>query len=85
MQHYKPVFYLILRHPYDTPTFKSNALRLISSEGLVKRLLLLYKWLIQINLVFFGYNWRYISPFSTRTVPPPLKLKLSVLLAMKRD
>ena len=29
-------------HPYDTPTFKSNALHLVSNEGWLKCLLLLY-------------------------------------------
>ena len=47
MQHYEAVLYQILRHPYDLPTFKSNALHLVSNEGWVKRLLLLYKQLIQ--------------------------------------
>ena len=28
----------MLRHPYDTPTVKTNALRLVSNEGLLKRL-----------------------------------------------
>ena len=28
---------------YDTPTFKTEALRLVSNEGRLKRLLLLYK------------------------------------------
>ena len=39
---------------YDTPTFKTEALHLVSNEGQVKCLLLLYKWL---TLVFFGYIW----------------------------
>jgi len=29
----------MLRHPYDTPTFKTNALHLVSNEGRLKRLL----------------------------------------------
>ena len=37
-------------HPYGTPTFKSNALRLVSNEGRVKRLLLPYRRLIQPHL-----------------------------------
>ena len=37
----------MLCHPYDTPTFKTNVLCLVSNEGLVKCLLLLYKQLIQ--------------------------------------
>ena len=32
---------------YDTPTFKTNALRLVSNEGGLKRLLQLYKRLIK--------------------------------------
>ena len=32
---------------YDTPTFKTKALYLVSNEGRVKRLLLLYKQIIQ--------------------------------------
>ena len=37
----------MLRHPYDTPTFKTNFLRLIIDEGQLKRLLLLCKRIIQ--------------------------------------
>ena len=37
----------MLRHPYDTPTFKTNMLHLVSNEGRVKRILLLYKQLIK--------------------------------------
>ena len=33
----------MLRQLYDTPIFKSNALRLVSNEGRVKRLFQLYK------------------------------------------
>ena len=29
-QHYKPVSFKTLRQPYDTPTFKTNALCLVS-------------------------------------------------------
>ena len=39
-------------HPYDTPTFKSTAIRLVSNNGRVKCLLLLYKRLIQPYLSF---------------------------------
>ena len=34
----------MLRHPYDTPTFKSNVFRLVSNERGLKRLLLLHKY-----------------------------------------
>ena len=43
----------MLRQPYDTPTFKTNALRLVSNEGWLKRLLQLYKRLIQPYLSLF--------------------------------
>ena len=44
-QHYKSVSFKLLCHLYGTPTFKTNTLRLVSVEGQVKCLLLLYKWL----------------------------------------
>ena len=49
----------LLRHLYDTPTSKSNALRLVSNDGQVKRLLRLYKWLKQPNLslLWLYCNW----------------------------
>ena len=34
--------HFVIFHPYDTPTFKTNALCLVSNEGQVRRLLLLY-------------------------------------------
>ena len=37
----------IIFYPYDTPTFKTKVLPLVSNEGRVKRLLQLYKRLIQ--------------------------------------
>ena len=43
-------------HLHDTPTFKTKALRLVSYEGRVKRLLLLYKRLIQPYLSLLGFN-----------------------------
>ena len=46
MQHYKPVSFEMLRHSYDTPTFKTKALCLVSNEGRLKCLLQLYKRLI---------------------------------------
>ena len=47
MQHYEAASFQVLRHQYDTPTFKTNALRLDSNEERLKRLLLQYKRLIQ--------------------------------------
>ena len=47
MQHYESASFQMLRYQYDTPTFKTNALRLDSNEGWLKRLLLQYKRLIQ--------------------------------------
>ena len=50
MQHYEPASFQTLRHKYDTPTFNKtnyNALRLVSNEGWLKRLLLLYERTIQ--------------------------------------
>ena len=44
MQHHEPVSF---RHPYNTPTFKTKAPRLISNEGWLKRVLLQYKRLIK--------------------------------------
>ena len=55
----------ILHHPYDTPTFKTKALRLVSNEGRVKRLLLLYQlvlggivipWKVRLLLISVRYN-----------------------------
>ena len=46
MQHYESASFQMLRHQYDTPTFKTNTLRLDSNEGQLKRLLLQYKRLI---------------------------------------
>ena len=41
-------------YPYDTPTFKTNALHLISNEGWLKCLLLLY---MAIHFaIFFTYD-----------------------------
>ena len=37
----------MLRHPYGIPTFKTKALRLVTYEGQLKHLLLLYKKLMQ--------------------------------------
>ena len=43
MQHYESASFQMLRHQYDTPTFKINMSRLVSNEGQLKRLLLQYK------------------------------------------
>ena len=37
MQHYESASFRMLRHQYDTPTFKTNALCLDSNEGQLKR------------------------------------------------
>ena len=71
----------MLRHLYDTPTFKTNMLHLASNEGRLKHLLLLYKWLTQPCLG--GYNWRRILPFSIRTTHPPLKTEALCLVSNK--
>ena len=42
MQQYEPASIQMLRQQYDTPTFITNALHLVSNEGRLKRLLLLY-------------------------------------------
>ena len=42
--------HFVIFYPYDTPTFKTKALRLVSNEGRVKHLLQRYKRLIQPNL-----------------------------------
>ena len=47
MQRYEPISITMFRKLYDKPTFKTNALRLVSNEGWLKRLLLLYTGLIQ--------------------------------------
>ena len=39
MQQYEPASVQTLRRQYDTPTFKTNALRLVSNEGQLKHLL----------------------------------------------
>ena len=45
-------------HQHDTPTFKTKALHLISDEGRLKRLLLLYKWLLR---PYLSLLWLRIS------------------------
>ena len=39
MQQYEPASIQTLRQKYNTPTFKTNALHLVSNEGRLKRLL----------------------------------------------
>ena len=38
MQQYEPASIQTLHHQNDTPTFKTNALRLVSNEGRLKRI-----------------------------------------------
>ena len=47
MKHHEPTSFKMFRHPYDTPTLKTNALHLVSDEGQLKCLLPLYKWGVQ--------------------------------------
>ena len=57
----------MLRQPYDTPTFKTKVLRLVINEGWLKRLLLLYKWLIQ---PYLSLLWLLLTThFVTRVTP----------------
>ena len=59
--------HFVIFHPYDTPTFKTNVLRLASDEGRMKCLLLLYKGLIQPYLCLF---WLLLAThFVTRVMP----------------
>ena len=39
MQHYEPASFQMVRHQYDTPTFKTNVLHLASNKEWLKRLL----------------------------------------------
>ena len=63
---------------HKSSTFKTNVLCLVSDEGQVKCLLLLYKRLIQPHL---SYNWRCILPFSTCMTHPFLKTKVLCLVS----
>ena len=57
----------MLHHPCNTTTFKINAFCLISNEGRVKRLLLLYNWLMQ---PYLNLLWLLLAThFVTRTTP----------------
>ena len=62
MQHYEPVSYKYLATHMTHPLIKLMLfVLLISNEGQVKRLLLLYNWIIQHYLSLFSCNWRHIS------------------------
>ena len=56
----QPPFKPALRHQYDTPTFKTNALRLVSNEGRLKRLLLL-NGQYSPSLAITGEAFRYFN------------------------
>ena len=76
--HYEPVSFRVLCHPYNIPTFKTNTLHLVSNQGQLKCLLLLYKWII---LVFFGCNWWCIvllGPRLSITLMDKMELKSSL-------
>ena len=55
-------------HTYNT-YFKAEALHLVSDEGLVKCLLLLYKWLIQPYLSLIFWLLATSDAFLTRVMP----------------
>ena len=57
---YKDLFYLFV-------LFKTKALRLVSNEGRIKRLLQLYKWLIR---PYLSLLWlQLVMHFVTRALP----------------
>ena len=57
----------MLHHPYDLPTLKTKALCLVTNEGRLKRLLLLYEWLIQ---PYLSLLWLLLAThFVTRVTP----------------
>ena len=58
----------MLRHPYDTPTFKTNALRLVSNKGWLKHILQLYKWLR--SLLIFCFSSAPACIFATASISP---------------
>ena len=68
MHHYESASFQMLRHQYDTPTIKTNALRLDSNEGWLKCLLLQYKRIIQpyLSLVWLQLA-THIVPHDTPT------------------
>ena len=61
----------MLCHPYDTPTLKINALCLVSDEGWLKHLLLLYKRIRQLYLsllwLYLATNFAIFPPYDTPT------------------
>ena len=65
----------MLNHPYNTPTFKTKALRLVTNEGRPKRLLLLHKWLIQ---PYLSLIWLLLATYIAIFIPyntPTFKTK----------
>ena len=50
LQHYRPVLFYRLRNPHGMPTFKTDALRLVSNVQLIKQLLLSNEQQIQCYL-----------------------------------
>ena len=67
--------HFVILYPYDTFTFKTKTLRLVSNEGWIKHLLLLYERKYSLVLVFYDYSWRRILSFSTCTTHPLFKIK----------
>ena len=59
--------HFLIFHPYDTPPFKTKALRLVTIEGWLKHLLQLYKWLIQPYLSLL--RLLLAMHFATRVTP----------------
>ena len=55
------------RHLYDTPTFKTKALRLVTNEGRLERLLLLYKQVIQ---PYLSLLWLLLAMYFVTRVTP---------------
>ena len=57
----------MLRPPQDTPIFKTEALRLVSNDGPLKHLLLLYKALPQSSLAITGDKFCHFDLYNTPT------------------
>ena len=58
----------MVHHLYDTPTFKTRALRLVNNEGQVQHLLLLYKRLMQPYLLAITDDAsHHFHPYNTPT------------------
>ena len=62
LQHCRPVFFYKLRNPHSTPTYKTNALRLVSNVQLVKRLLPCNKRQIQHYLALLSRRASLLRP-----------------------